>query len=41
VIFEIDAPGEQAAQRKLELYVAAWQARQPGMRARRKPRYDL
>jgi hypothetical protein len=41
VIIEIDAPGEQAAQRKLELYVAAWQARQPGMRARSKPRYDL
>jgi hypothetical protein len=38
---EIDAPGEQAAQRKLELYVAAWQARKPGMRARLKPRYDL
>jgi hypothetical protein len=36
-----DAPSEQAAQRKLELYLAAWQARHPGMRARRKPRYDL
>jgi hypothetical protein len=36
-----DAPGEQAAQRKLELYLAAWRARHPGMRARRKPRYDL
>jgi len=36
-----DAPSEQAAQWKLELYLAAWQARHPGMRARRKPRYDL
>jgi hypothetical protein len=36
-----DAPSEQVAQRQLELYLAAWQARHPGMRARRKPRYDL
>jgi hypothetical protein len=36
-----DAPSEQAAQQKLELYLAAWQARHPGMRARRMPRYDL
>jgi len=36
-----DAPSEQAAQWKLELYLAAWQARHPSMRARRKPRYDL
>jgi hypothetical protein len=36
-----DAPSEQAAQRKLELYLAEWQARHPGKRARRKPRYDL
>jgi hypothetical protein len=36
-----DAPSEQAARRELELYLATWQARHPGMRARRKPRYDL
>ena len=36
-----EAPSEQAAQWKLELYLAAWQARHPSMRARRKPRYDL
>jgi hypothetical protein len=36
-----DAPSEHAAQRRLELYLAEWQARHPGMRARRKPRYDL
>ena len=36
-----DAPSEQAAQWKLELYLAAWQARHPSMQARRKPRYDL
>jgi hypothetical protein len=36
-----DAPSEHEARRKLELYLAAWQARHPGMRARRKPRYDL
>jgi hypothetical protein len=36
-----DAPSEQAARRELELYLAAWQARHPGLRARRKPRYDL
>lgn len=36
-----DAPSEQAARRELELYLAAWQARHPGVRARRKPRYDL
>jgi hypothetical protein len=40
VIFEIDAPGEQAAQRKLELYVAAWQVRLPGMCATQAP-HDL
>jgi hypothetical protein len=36
-----DAPGDGAAQRELELYLAAWQARHPGVRAVRKPRYDL
>jgi hypothetical protein len=36
-----DAPSEEAARRELELYLAAWQARHPGVRARRKPRYDL
>jgi hypothetical protein len=41
VIIEIDAPREQAARRRVELYVAAWQARKPGMRARLKPRYDV
>lgn len=36
-----DAPGDDAARRELELYLAAWQARHPGVRAVRKPRYDL
>jgi hypothetical protein len=36
-----EAPSEQAARRELELYLAAWAARNPGVRARRKPVYDL
>ncbi len=36
-----EAPNEEAARRELELYLAAWQASHPGVRARRKPCYDL
>lgn len=35
------ASSELAARRELELYLRAWQARNPGVRARRRPRYDL
>ena len=36
-----EAPNELAARRELELYLAAWLACNPGVRARRKPFYDL
>jgi hypothetical protein len=36
-----EAPNEQAARRELELYLAVWEARQTGVRARRKPAYGL
>jgi hypothetical protein len=36
-----EAASEQAARRELELYLSAWRARNPGVRARRKPFYDL
>jgi hypothetical protein len=36
-----DSPTEEAARLELEAYLLAWQATHPGIRARRKPRYDL
>jgi hypothetical protein len=35
------ALNEPAARRELELYLAAWEARNPGVRARHRPHYDL
>ena len=36
-----EAATEEAARHELELCLSAWLARNPGVRARRKPFYDL
>lgn len=40
VIMPDDVP-EEAARLELEAYLQAWQALHPGVRARRRPAYDL